>query len=417
MSRSRSVPGRRTWRTFSTDGPRVVNEPSNRWAFRRLAQLLLVGAAERVSGARALDAGDVPLSPAEVGAEWLTAVLCRDTPGARVQSVRAAGRSVGTTTRSSLAITYNEAGSDADLPGRLFVKCTSTIAQRLMLGLGGLIAGEPGFYTHVRPTLEIEAPIGYFGAVDARSWRSIVVLEDVASTRGARFWQPSTAVSREQVEALLANAASWHGALWDSPRLHDWRWLKTPADQMRVIDALIGLADRTEVGMERARTVIPSSLRGLQNDLYAGMRRSMQILSEGPATYLHGDLHIANAYFTAAARVGVCDWQVGLRGSWAHDYAYVLATALEVEDRRRWERELLRFYLERLAAAGGETIAEAKGWNAYRQATLYPYFAWVYTIGRSRLQPSFQPDGVSLEMIARIAAAVDDLDSLRAVGL
>jgi hypothetical protein len=359
----------------------------------------------------------VPRSPAEVGAEWLTAVLCADTPGAEVTSVRPGGGSVGTTTRRSLEITYNELGRAAGLPTRLFVKCTTTIAQRLMLGLGGLIAGEPAFYTHVRPTLEIEAPMGYFGAVDARSWRSIVVIEDVASTRGARFWEPPAAVSREQVEELVANAAKWHGALWDSPRLREWRWLKTPADQMRVIDALIGLADRTAVGAQRARRVIPSRLRGRQSDLYAGMRRSMQVLSEGPPTYLHGDLHIANAYFTGEGRVGICDWQVGLRGSWAHDYAYIVATALAVEDRRRWEYELLDLYLERLAEAGGETIARAKAWRAYRQATLYPYFAWVYTIGRSRLQPSFQPDAVSLEMIERIAAAIDDLDSLGAVGL
>ena len=41
----------------------------------------------------------------------------------------------------------------------------------------------------------------------------------------------------------------------------------------------------------------------------------------------------------------------------------------------------------------------------------------VYTIGRSRLQPRFQPDEVSLEMIRRISAAIEDLDSLGAVGL
>ena len=332
-------------------------------------------------------------------------------------SVRVVGGSVGTTTRAALEVAYDDAGTAAGLPARLFVKCTSTIGQRVMLGLGGLIASEPSFYAHVRPTLEIEAPLGYFGAVDRRSWRSIVVMEDVASTRGARFWRPPEAVSREQLERVLVNAAAWHGALWDSQRLREWRWLKTPADQMRVIDALIGLADRTRVGAERGQAVLPSALQGRQSDLFTGMRRSMRILSEGPPTYLHGDLHVANTYFARDGAVGICDWQVALRGSWAHDYGYIVATALEVEDRRRWERELLGFYLARLAAAGGPTIEEANAWRAYRQATLYPYFAWIYTIGRSRLQPTFQPDEVSLAMIGRIAAAIDDLDSLGAVGL
>ena len=325
--------------------------------------------------------------------------------------------SSGTTTRAALELTYDEIGTAAGLPTRLFAKCTTTLAQRLMLGLGGFIAGEPGFYTQVRPGLEIEAPIGYFGAVDPAAWRSIVLIEDVVSTHGASFCDPATEITRERIEDLLAGAATWHGALWQSTRLAQWRWLKTPADQMRIIDALIALANRTRAGAKRARAVIPAGLRGRQADLYAGMRRAMQLLSQGPRTYLHGDLHIANAYLTQEGRMGVCDWQTCLQGSWAHDYAYIVATALRVDDRRAWESHLLDFYLERLCDAGGAAIPRERAWQRYRQALLYPYFAWVYTLGRARIQPAFQPAAISLAMIERIAAAIDDLDALGAVGL
>jgi hypothetical protein len=115
--------------------------------------------------------------------------------------------------------------------------------------------------------------------------------------------------------------------------------------------------------------------------------------------------------------VGVCDWQLGLQGSWAYDYTYIVCTALEVEDRRAWEGGLLDFYLDRLAGAGGEPIRREQAWLEYRRATFWPYFAWLYTIGRSRLQPRFQPDEISTTMIERISAAIDDLDSLVAVGL
>jgi hypothetical protein len=379
--------------------------------------VLIAGALETVGGARAASAKDVPRSPDEVGTEWLTAVLCARTAGASVISVRSAGGSVGTTTRRALELTYNEVGDAARLPTRVFAKCTTTVAQRLMLGLGGLLCGEPGFYTLVRPELEIEAPIGYFGAVDQRSWRSIALIEDVVATRQATFWEPSAQTTRRKIENLLANVAVWHGTFWGSARLARWHWLKTPADQMRLIDALIGLANRVPVGARRARAVIPPVLRGRQGDLYEAMRRSMAIASHGTPTYLHGDLHIANTYLTQAGTVGVVDWQVGLRGSWAFDYAYILTTALAVEDRRAWEHDLLEFYLEHLTAAGGAAIPTDMAWRAYRQATLYPFFAWMYTIGRSRLQPKFQPRQVSLSMIERIATAIDDLDSLGAVGL
>src|SRR5207302_10981484 len=121
-------------------------------------------------------------------------------------------------------------------------------------------------------------------------------------------------------------------------------------------------------GAERAREVIPSVLRERQADLYAAMRHSMAMSSRGTPTYLHGDLHIANTYVLPGGRMGVVDWQVGLQGSWAHDYSYLVATALEIGDRRAWEGQLLDFYLERLAAAGGERIPRESAWNAYRSA-------------------------------------------------
>ena len=391
--------------------------PTVPWALRRIAQVLAAGTYERLRTVPAWSPKQVPPSPKDVGPQWLTAVLCQNTPGATVLSVAHGGASVGTTTRSALTATYNDRGVAAGLPTRLFVKCTTSLAQRIMLGLGGLIHGEPGFYMHIRPLFQIEAPVGYFAAVAGRSWRSIVLMEDVASTRGASFWRPSTKVTREEIEDLLGNMATWHGALWGSPRLAEWRWLKTPADQMGVIDALIGLADRTRAGARRAQAVIPSPVWRRQRELYLALRRSMVLASQGPPTYLHGDLHIANTYRTDDGAIGICDWQVGLKGSWAHDFAYILATALGVEDRRAWERELVDLYVERLAATGGPAMPPATAWEAYRRATFYPYFAWLYTIGRSRLQPTFQPDQTSLTMIERISAAIDDLDSFGAVGL
>jgi hypothetical protein len=383
------------------------------WALRRIAEVLIAD----ISGRRPPPAPSeqpVPTSPAQITPDWLTRVLCDRT--SRVTSVTPLHHSVGTTTRLTLELTYDQAGTTASLPPRVFVKHTHQLGQRLMLGLGGLIQGEPHFYAQVRPILRIEAPRIYFGSVDERSWRSILVLEDVVHSRGASFWGPGHYVARHQIENLLSAMAGWHAQLWESPRLAAWR-LRTPADLRQTIDALIGLADRIPAGLRRAAEVIPPALGGRRRELHAGLRRSMELASQGPRTYLHGDLHVANTYVTREGSVGICDWQCGLQGSWAHDYAYLMATALEVEDRRAWERELLEHYLDQLADAGGGAIAREEAWLAYRRATLYPCFAWLYTLGRSRLQPRFQPDEVSLTMIRRIAAAIIDLDSLAALGV
>ncbi|MHB8690539.1 MAG: phosphotransferase [Solirubrobacteraceae bacterium] len=401
-----------------TAGPApAFTPPSKRWALVRTGEVLASGVRERVSRTHAVGAADVPRSPDEITPEWLTAVLCAGTPGARVLTATAPGGSIGTTTRKSLYVTYNDAGDAAGLPAFLFAKCTTALMQRLVLGLGGFIDGEPGFYNYVRPALRIEAPHGYYGRVDPGSWRSVVLMEDVAATRGATFWRPSTKITRSRIEDLLANMAVWHGTYWDNPKLRELKWLKTPTDHLRVIDSLIGMEKRSLVGAERGRSVIPPALRDRQRDLYLGMGRSLELSSRAPHTYLHGDLHVGNTYVTDSGAMGIGDWQIGLRGGWAYDFAYLVASALDVEDRRSWEHELLDFYLERLAAAGGAIFTRDDAWQAYRQATFYPYFAWVYTIGRARLQPKFQPDEISLPVIERTAAAIDDLESLAAVGL
>ena len=134
----------------------------------------------------------------------------------------------------------------------------------------------------------------------------------------------------------------------------------------------------------------------------------------GGAAWLAGADGAADAAWlaTAACGLGYALWVAV--ASLAHGRVSVdviallaLAGAIAVD-------ELLAAAVISVMLTSGRTL---EAWAAYRQATLYPYFAWVYTIGRSRLQPRFQPDRVSLTMIERIATAIEDLDSLGAVGL
>jgi hypothetical protein len=80
-----------------------------------------------------------------------------------------------------------------------------------------------------------------------------------------------------------------------------------------------------------------------------------------------------------------------MRGNWAFDVSYTIATSLTVADRRDWERELLAFYLEKLAAAGGTAPDFDAAWLSYRQQMYWSYFGWLLSIGRSAIQPKFHP--------------------------
>lgn len=370
---------------------------------------------EAVVRPQAVEATDVPVIGRELTADWLTAVLCAGQPGAAVQTFASETASTGTSTRWKLNVTYNDAGRVAGLPENLFAKTTADFKQRLTLDLAGILAGEPGFFKHLRPELDIEAPRGFHSAVDERSGRSISLLEDIVSTKGASFCTPATPIGRAQIEDLLRTMATWHARYWDDQDLERHRWLKPPRAHFANLDRLIGMSKRSQVGARRAATVLPDILPAQHDRLYRALERSLEIASAGPQTFLHGDSHIGNTYITAAGRMGFTDWQVVLRGSWAYDFAYVVSSGLAVADRRAWERDLLTGYLERLAACGAPAPDFDTAWLAYRQQALYPYFIWLSTIGHSAIQPKYQPDEISLGIIERTSMTVLDLEAAQAV--
>lgn len=70
----------------------------------------------------------------------------------------------------------------------------------------------------------------------------------------------------------------------------------------------------------------------------------------------------------------------------------------------------------RLHASGGPKLNFDVAWLAYRQHSLYPFFAWAYTrAGAGALQPEFQAGHVCNDIMTRTAHAVSDLHAIDAV--
>jgi hypothetical protein len=365
-----------------------------------------------------LPPGAIPPGADALTPAWLSGLLCRGVDGAVVTDVEITGRTSGTSSRAALRVGYNDAGTAAGLPTNLFAKSTTSWKQRLLLGLGDMIQRETLFFNHVRPLVDFEAPTGYYAGYDERTWRSLCLMEDVAVTRGATFLEGTSRVSYEAMDGLLTTLATLHGTFWQSPAFErELAFLTTPRHFKAKISALIGMRERSLAGARRAETLIPAELSGRQDDLWVAYGRSFEILSEPPYTVLHGDSHIANTYVTARGDMGFADWQVTSKGGWAYDVAYTLTTGLTIEDRRAWERELIGSYIKRLAQSGGPTLDFDDAWLSYRRAVPHAYFAWVFALGQSRLQPAMQPASTSRVMIARTSQALADLDTLAALGL
>ncbi|KRB80433.1 hypothetical protein ASE01_02885 [Nocardioides sp. Root190] len=380
-----------------------------RTAARALGRMASTGGcrlAEVVPGSRRLRS--VPASVGDLTEEWLTGALCGEVPGARVLGFTADGATSQTTSRATLDLTYNDAGQAAGLPDRVFAKLTTTFQQRLFMGLIRCIDGEPLFYCHLRGGLTVAGPQGYFGDVDPVSWRSIVLMEDVATTQAATFLHSTSQVSRSDIESLLLGMASFHGSMSNAQALTDHAWLKRPIDHFHNTSAFLNMKRRVEVGVERSADVVPDVVQRNLGHLWTNLLSSMSASSEGDLTLLHGDPHVGNTYRTGDGTVTLLDWQVCMKGSWAFDVAYAIGSALTVEDRRAWEDDLLAMYLDAFGAAGGVVPDLDTARRLYRENLMYPFHTWTTVLGRSALQPRMQEDDVSRLIIERLAHAIAD---------
>jgi Phosphotransferase enzyme family len=374
-------------------------------------------AGERIKNPRPSTLHDVPPTPLHITDRWLTLALCRGVPGARVLAHALGSRNDGTSSRRTLQVTFNEAGRAAGLTERLFTKSAPTFMTRLASVAVGLGVIETSFYAQLRPMINIEAPTTQYSAYDPRSKRVLLILDDVSHTRGARFGNIVTRrLTRQQAEQVIDTLAALHSRFWNVPLGSRFgSWLLDSHEWMERLNVNINAPKRILVGFDRARDSIPPELYRVRDGIPAALMRSLQINISGPQTLLHGDVHPGNWYVAADGSMGLHDWQCTVRGGWARDVAYALATHLTIEQRRDWERDLIARHRQRLAESGCEPATLDQSFLAYRQQIPHAMFMWLVTLGRYRLQPELQPADVTLESVRRTCQAAVDLDVLDAI--
>jgi hypothetical protein len=357
---------------------------------------------------------DVPASASVLTAEWLTAALCSGVRDAAVVEVEVLGGSVGTSTRTALRVGYNAGGQEAGLPTRLFVKTAATVPQRLMLMLGGVSESETIFFRHIRPELDrLRSPRAYHAAFDPRTFRSIVVMDDL-TIQGWAFPDPMReTLTRHDAEDMVDQMAYYHAAFWKDPRLTREPSRLPTSERFQQRLNRLGFQPATRIGIERVRSVIPPAVYRRKQDIFPAAMRSLRMNSTGALTLLHQDVHQGNWLRDREGRMGLYDWQAVATGESALDYTYALAVNLRVEDRRAWERDLLERYIWRLGEnAVTSPPAFDQAWLRYRQQPFHVLIWALATIGAGRFRVNMQPKDYMLRCLQRIATFLADHESL-----
>jgi aminoglycoside/choline kinase family phosphotransferase len=365
--------------------------------------------AERRDARPPVSADDLPLSYEAITPEWLTSVLCRQSPGARVVSFRLGPADDGNSNRRRVFLEYDDHPASSALPRQVFCKATHGLANRISLGLPGAIQCEVNFYNLVRPLLSVEIPVCEHARYNA-ALNSIVVLRDLGP--GTTFCNHTTRVDRDLALRQMDLLAAVHGQFLDVAELD------TTLAVFPTWPEFFGRLDypdfenACDAGFAMAREVIPARLLARRKAIWPATRKSVERHRHLPRTLTHGDVHLRNWYITGQGRPGLTDWQAVTRGHWSRDVIYAISTALSIEDRRAWDRELIRHYVEQLSRASGRPVSFDDAWLACRQQLFTALAFWTITLNPAPGMPDMQPRDSTLEFIRRLAHAIDDHDAL-----
>lgn len=356
-------------------------------------------------------ATQLPLRFTDITPAWLSATLGHASPDAEVTSIGLGAEDEGTSSRRHLDLTWNRAGIDAGLPTRVFCKSTMTLESRYLLGMNGGIAAEVSFYNDVRPHVDLRTPTVLFAHYDPVTYNSIVIMDDLADT--VTFGSHELELTVEQCRSQLRLLARLHARYLDSPELtttlsnfNDWE------DYFAITVEAAGFGPACHRGFVAARDVIPARLFSRRDEIWPATLACVQRHRDLPRTLIHSDVHLKNWYIDADGEMGLNDWQCSCKGHWSRDLAYVLATAMAPQQRRRAERDLITYYLDELQRAGAPQVDFETAWALYRQNLFSALAWWTGTLGQPPEAPKMQPENTSREFISRICTAIDDLDAL-----
>lgn len=340
--------------------------------------------------------------PDDLTVNWAQKIMNESFTGVEVSKVEQIALDVGTTTRVRIRVDHDGPQS---IPRCWFVKMPSMAWRaRLITALPRLLPTEVRFYQEMAPLIPIHKP-AVLAAKSQLGRGSTLVLADVKES-GGRPGQTSDELTETQAKSVIDQLAELHAVFWqESVGINGYSWMSGP---VRKLEDHLGTALAVPLmkqGLRLANGVVPNSLR-LPAMRYARRRRfNMRFLGQGAQTIVHHDCHPGNLFWQQA-NPGLLDWQMVRTGEGISDIAYLLATSMTPEDRRRHEVALLKHYVGELQNKGiNVTLTEML--PRYRAHLVYPFEAMLVTLAVGGMM--VRQD--NLEMIRRAAAAVEELDA------
>ena len=302
--------------------------------------------------------------------EWLSAMLSERWPGAVVRDVEVVELLATQATKARIKLDVD--GGGEGVPTRLCMK--GVLTDTGAFPSASIV--ETLFYSDAAANLPLLVPGCIHAKLSADGSRGVIVMHDVIAA-GGRFCSALDPFTADEAADGLQQLAHLHVSSQPGSAAFGFGWARSFLDQISkqpiiAPDALQALLDGPRGALLEPETRDAGRLQKGLEALAAEVRT-------GPLCLVHGDAHAGNVYRQADNALGLVDWQILQKGSWAMDVAYHLAAVLTPDVRRANERALLADYCARLRALGGLSIAPDDAWQSYRVAMVYGYYLWAIT--------------------------------------
>ena len=225
---------------------------------------------------------------------------------------------------------------------------------------------EVSFYRHLQNELRVRTPQCYYASLDLDTNEFVLLLEDI---RGGRQGDQLAGCSPDRAAVAVAELTGLHAPRWGDTTLERYDWLHRSTEANAGM--LAAIVQSVYPGfLERYSDRLPADVLALSEPVVASLNE-LDADRPRPWTVAHNDYRLDNLLFGEgdADPVVVVDWQTCVYGPGISDLAYFIGGSLSVEDRRAYERDLVRDYHERMQAAG-VALAWDDLWAQYRRYTV-----------------------------------------------
>lgn len=345
----------------------------------------------------------LPMTPEQLTRDWLGAALAQRYPGTEVTGLEQGAFVSGTATKIQLLLTYNEAGRAHGLPPSMIAKGGFDWHE---VAFKESYQAEARFYADWRPRIDANLP-KCFHAVFNDS-QGIALIEDLGLRR-ASFGRATVPLGADVMQQTMDLLARIHAPWWNHPSIRSLRSLGERVGK-NFVSFMLEPKYYAQCVSEKRGSTVPKAFRDPQRVL-AGLKANWAHVDTGPQTFVHGDPHQGNLFFDPDGTPGYLDFQAYVRSSALHDVNYVVVGSMTVEDRRKHDRDLVKYYLSRLAAYGvRDAWSFEEAWERYRRCTMHGML-WFAT------PPVMQPADVVEATGIRFGIAAEDYRLAQALGV